>query len=159
MTFFCQGELNEPYPDQTLSIISSKSTKFNYVQGDPMCWMTGAFLKTEQLVTRCSRLQTGRSRRFLCKLHFYLMTSLSFLRTGCRSDDCGDSTPRYAIFQLDENLTYRKTGTWNHNNDGNSNLKLNQNVIPLVERKEQSMSSIDDDIPNYDIASRRVITV
>ena len=45
-------------------------------------------------------------------------------------DSCGDSTPRYAIYQLDENLNYRKIGTWNHNN-GNSNLKLNQNVIPL----------------------------
>ena len=54
-----------------------------------MCWMTGAFLKTEQLVTRCSRLQTGRTRRSLCKLHFYLMTSLSLLRTGCRSDQPG----------------------------------------------------------------------
>ena len=53
-------------------------------------------------------------------------------------DSCGDSTPRYAIYQLDENLNYRKIGTWNHNN-GNSNLKLNQNVIPLVERKEQCL--------------------
>ena len=49
-------------------------------------------------------------------------------------DSCGDSTPRYAIYQLDENLNYRKIGTWNHDN-----LKLNPNVTLMVERKEQCL--------------------
>ena len=34
-------------------------------------------------------------------------------------DGCGDSTPRYAIYQLqDDSLEYHKIGTWNHDNDG-----------------------------------------
>ena len=52
-------------------------------------------------------------------------------------DGCGDSTPRYAIYQLDAELNYRKIGTWNHEN-GNSRLKLDQVVTPLQQRKEET---------------------
>ena len=53
-------------------------------------------------------------------------------------NSCGDSTPRYAIYQLDKNLTYRKIGTWSNDNS-NSRLKLNRNVIDLQERKEEKV--------------------
>ena len=81
---------------------------------------------------------------FLRKYIFQLFTDIQSIFGGAKINlnSCGDSTPRYAIYQLNSTLKYTKIGTWNQDN-GTSSLKLNPNVIiPLLVRREEGV--LDD---------------